>query len=130
MATFSTSARNSNCDAFADRLDGGSLIAYDGTPPATAQDALSGNTALATITIPTPATDAAGTGGAGVAQKSGTWSTTVSVTGVMTFIRLFDSGANCLAQLLVAELTVSNPSLVATQTFTVSTADFVSPASS
>lgn len=62
-------SRNVMADGLVDQFDGGTLIIYTGTQPASANDAPTG-TVLATITLPTPAFGAAA---AGVVAKSGTW---------------------------------------------------------
>lgn len=79
-------------------MDGGLLVMYSGTPPATADDALSGNTALVTISL------TGGGGGisfatnaiAGVLSKAPgeTWQGTNVATDTATFFRFYESGGD------------------------------------
>lgn len=135
---YPTASRNAACDAVVNLLDGGTLVGYDGTRPADADTALSGNNVLVTITLPSPATDAAGTTSAGVATKSGTWSATASATGTLTFFRAFTSGAAIVAQYTAnvsggeaggadPDVIMSRISIVSGETVTVNSATFTVP---
>ncbi len=65
---------------------GGTFVIYSGTPPANAQTALSGNTALATHTLPT-FTRSGGVVTAGVVSND-----TIDASGTATFFRCIVSG--------------------------------------
>ena len=95
----STGLRNGLLDTndFKTALDGGFLYIYDGTPPADADAANSGNTLLCTISV-----DGLGVTGLGfdTAAASGvlskdpaeTWQGTNAATGTATFFRWTESG--------------------------------------
>lgn len=72
-------------------LDGGVIRIYDGTPPATADAALSGNTELVEISLNDGGTginfDTAAVSGALVKAPGETWSGTIGVTGTASFFR-------------------------------------------
>lgn len=81
----------------ADQLGGGTLVVYDGTAPAGPNEALSGNTALATFTF--SAGSAQGTPSAGVMDLIfAATSVTVAATGTGTFFRVLTSGGTALIQ--------------------------------
>lgn len=89
MATrIDTDQQNAAVDACVDQFDGGTLIVYTGSQPASANDAATG-TVLVTITLPTPAFGASATG---TAAKNGTWSATVATSGIPGWYRLSSSG--------------------------------------
>jgi len=82
-------------DAAADLWDsGGTLKIYDDntTIPADADDGVSTNVLLVTITTPTPSF---GAGAAGAVAKAGTWSGTVIASGTANFYRL-EVGTYCI----------------------------------
>lgn len=85
---YATATRNAMMDAVRSALAGGSIKVYDGTQPANANAALSGNTLLATLTLASPA---------GSASSSGTFtfgtitSGTAVATGTASFARVFQS---------------------------------------
>lgn len=90
--------------SYKDKLDGGKLFIYDGTPPASVEDALSGNNLIATITNSSTSTGLTfeSTASDGILAKKATetWSGVVSNSGaeVATFWRFKDSGGNVMLQ--------------------------------
>lgn len=83
--------------AVADQIGGGTLVAYSGTAPAGPNEALSGNTALATFTF--SAGSAQGTPSAGVMDLVFSATTvTAAATGAATFFRVLNSGGTALIQ--------------------------------
>ena len=96
----STGLRNGLLDSnsFKDALDGGLLYIYSGTPPASVNDALSGNTLLSTISL-----SGGGSGinfepnaVAGVLSKAAaeTWQGTNAASGTATFFRFCEAGGD------------------------------------
>ena len=88
-----TASVNALADALKTRTDIGSgaatITVYNGTQPATANTALSGNTALATFTLDDPSF---GSASAGVITMAGVpRSTTGLAAGTATFFRMFSS---------------------------------------
>lgn len=79
---------------------GGKLIIYNGTEPATADTALSGNTVLATFTLQFTGTGAFGAASSGTISLNGVPLTVpASATGTASFFRIFQSnGTTCVAQ--------------------------------
>lgn len=129
-----TLARNTIVDAHRTNFDGGQLVIYSGTEPATADDAITG-TALVTITLPTPAFNAAANG---QSTMSGTWSGTASATGTATHYRLMDSAGNYVAQgpviqgtspVAAGDLALDNTSIASGQTVTINSFTLDAPAS-
>jgi hypothetical protein len=87
--------------AVADQVGGGSLVIYSGTPPAGPNEALSGNTALATFTF--GAATAQGAPSAGVMNLNFNATTvTAAATGTATFFRILNSSSVALIQGVVA----------------------------
>jgi hypothetical protein len=88
--SLTTAARNAAADAVVDLVDAGGspgeLRIYSGTPPATAQDALSGNTLLAQLTLSDPAFGAAAAGVATAAAITG--DSAADANGTATFFRV------------------------------------------
>lgn len=80
-------------DAFCDIPDiggAGTLVIYDGTPPADTDTALSGNTVLVTFTLANPAFGAAVDIAPGArATANAIASATATATGTATFARMF-----------------------------------------
>ena len=79
----------------------GSLIIYDGTPPADADTALSGNTTLVTMTLNNPAFGAAADGAPGAdaaLDVTGGISGTIAASGTASFFRMLDNGATVRIQ--------------------------------
>lgn len=102
MPKFSTGLRDDMLDTspFKTLMDGGFLVLYNGTAPATADAALSGNTVLLTYSDNGGAggLDFAASASGGILTKDLTqvWKGTVAVTGVTTFWRFIlaaDTGA-------------------------------------
>jgi hypothetical protein len=80
------------CDAAVDTLDGGSIEIYGGTQP-TNPDASTGETVLATVTLPSPAFGNATDAAPGATATANSISTvTASATGTATWFRAKDSG--------------------------------------
>lgn len=97
-------------DAIADRVDAGTtdpngaIVVYDGTPPADADTALSGNTVLATVELQNPAFNAAADAAPGAIvtlQGVPLSDLAIDATGTATFARLFNRD-----NLVVAQMTV------------------------
>ena len=91
------------CDALVDRIDAGAgagtLVMYDGSVPADADTALSGNNVLATLTFSDPAFGAAGDNTPGaLATASAITSDTSANAGTATFARIFDSNSLIVLQ--------------------------------
>jgi hypothetical protein len=83
--------------AVADQLGGGSLVVYSGTPPTGPNEALSGNTVLATFTF--AAATAWSAPSAGVQNLDiPTATVTAAASGTATFFRILSSGAVALIQ--------------------------------
>jgi hypothetical protein len=124
---FSVAVRNARLDAIESAIGTAPLLRiYSGTPPANCAAALSGNTLLAEITLPSDWMAAAS---GGTKAKSGTWTdSSANATGTASFYRIFDSaGATCHEQGTVTitggggDLEVDNTSFASGQQFTVST---------
>lgn len=121
-----TSIQNKQADNIATIFAAGTLTIYSGTPPADANTALSGNTALAAHTL-------AGFGAAvaGVATASAIADDTIDATGTATFARLVAGGD--VIQLTVGtsgtQVIVSSTSYVATGTSVVNSLTITQPAS-
>lgn len=94
MATdfkITTAGASAEVDALTDLMDGGSVKLYTGTPPATANTALSGNDLLATLALGTPSF---GSAASGVATANAiTDDTSADDTGTATFFRGMASNA-------------------------------------
>ena len=86
----------------ADQIGGGSLIIYSGTPPTGANEALSGNTVLATFTFNTAATLGSSTAGVLTLSFSSTTTVTASASGTATFFRILNTTPAALIQGAVA----------------------------
>lgn len=93
--SLATATRNAMANAAVDLIDvgagaNGSIVIYDGTKPANADTALSGQQALATFNL--DATAAFGAAAAGVATLAGTpLTTTGSIAGTATWFRVYDA---------------------------------------
>lgn len=85
----SNEAVNAEADALSDLLDNGYLRIYSGTPPATANTALSGNTLLAELRFANPASGAASNGV--LTFSAITDDTDADATGTATFFRALKS---------------------------------------
>lgn len=126
-------AANAAADAVVDLVDAGAgagtLRIYDGTPPATADTALSGNTLLAQLTMSDPAFGAAS---AGVATASAiTQDSAADATGTASFFRVLDSNAIVIFQGTVgtasADLILNTVSIVAGAIVSVSSFTYTQP---
>lgn len=122
---FSTAVRDAANDSRETTIGTAPLFRiYSGTPPANPATALSGNTLLAEITLPS---DWMGASSGGVKSKSGTWTdSSANATGTASFYRIYEStGTTCHAQGTVTatggggDLTVDNTSFASGQSFTV-----------
>lgn len=124
---FSTTVRNARLDAIETTIGTAPLLRiYSGTKPTDCATALSGNTLLAEITLPS---DWLGAASSGSKSKSGTWTDSAAdATGTASFYRVYDSGGTtCHEQGTVTvtggggDLTVDNTSFATGQSFTIST---------
>jgi hypothetical protein len=87
--------------AVADQIGGGTLVIYSGTPPTGPNEALSGNTVLATFTF--SAATSQGSPASGVMNiVFANQTVTASATGTATFFRILNSGSTALVQGVVA----------------------------
>ena len=87
--SFSTAVRNAKLDAITTAIGAsGVMRIYDGTPPASANAALSGNNMLVSLAL--SATAAPGASG-GVQTYSAITTTNASATGTATFYRILKS---------------------------------------
>ena len=97
----STAARQGAGDAVVDLVDGGTgagvINIYSGTAPTSVNDALSGNTLLAALTMSDPAFGATNTSGVATASAI-TADTSANADGTATFFRVADSNGNAVMQ--------------------------------
>lgn len=123
---FSVAVRNARLDAIESTIGTAPLLRiYSGTKPTDCATALSGNTLLSEITLPSDWLAAAS---GGSKSKSGTWTdASADNTGTASFYRIYDSaGTTCHEQGTVTatggggDLTVDNTSFAAGQSFTIS----------
>ena len=96
------------------------LVLYSGTEPANCATALSGNTALCVIDLPTTFLTAA----TGATTIAGTWSGTgaaaASTGTTATFFRILDSAGVCHVQgAIPADMTLQNTSIASGQAVTI-----------
>lgn len=95
--TFADNLLGTGTEGVATQIGGGTLIVYNGTPPAGPNEALSGNTALATFTF--SAAGSQGSPAAGVMDiVFNSTTVTASATGTATFFRIANSSAGALIQ--------------------------------
>ncbi len=88
---FSTTVRNARLDQTETTIGTSPLLRiYSGTPPANPAAALSGNTLLADIALPSDWMAAASSG---TKAKSGTWTVSAAAAGTATFYRILDTAA-------------------------------------
>jgi hypothetical protein len=85
-----TALRNDQADFLGAIFDGGTLEIYTGVQPANPNDSPTGDL-LCTITLPTPAFQAAS---GGVIVKSGAWQDTASDTGTAGWARFISADTN------------------------------------
>jgi hypothetical protein len=132
MAFIPAAQRNRAADAVCARANSGTLVIYNGTVPASADAALSGNTVLASLAM---AATAFGAASAGVATAATiTTDSSADATGTATFFRVLETGGSLVVfQGTVgtsgAELNLSSVSIVATGTVSVSSLTYTQAAS-
>lgn len=129
-------------DAIVDLIDAGTadangdLIIYGGTPPATVETALAGNTVLAQVELQNPAFDAAADGDpGGVAALLGVPLSDLAIdaTGTATFARFRDRDNGAVIQVSISatggggELQLNSTALQIGATFTVTAFVFTMP---
>lgn len=133
--SISTAARNAACDAIVDLVDVGSppgfLKIYDGTPPANASAALSGNTLLAQLTM---SATAFGSSSSGVATAATiTDDSSADATGTASFFRITNAAGTAIIQGSVGtsgcDLNLSSTSIVVGGTVQVSSLTYTHAAS-
>lgn len=95
--TFANALLQHGGTAVADQLGGGTLVAYSGTPPVGPNEALSGNTALATFTFAAGASWSAPAGGV-IPLAIPVLTVNAASTGTAAFFRMISSGAAALVQ--------------------------------
>lgn len=96
--SFSTTTRNAMLDAITTAIGSSGLFRiYDGTPPASANAALSGNTLLAELAL--SATYAAAAASGVLTANAITTDASANATGTATFYRLYKSEALVATQL-------------------------------
>lgn len=126
-------AASAAADAVVDLCDAGagaaSLRIYDGTPPATADTALSGNTLLAQLAMSDPAFGAASNGVATASAISD--DTSANATGTASFFRILDSNAVVIIQGTVGtsgcDLNLNTVSIVSGATVSVTSLTYTQP---
>ena len=112
-----TAVRNARADAITTATGNAALLRiYDGTPPASANAALSGNTKLAELTCGSPF--AAAASGGVLTAGAITQDSSADATGTASFLRVYKSdGTTVIAQGTVgtsgADLNLNTTSLVA-----------------
>lgn len=100
-ATFADALLNHSGTSVTDQLGGGSLVLYSGTPPTGANEALSGNTVLATFAF--AAATAWSTTSTGVLTLDiPTTTVTAVASGTASFFRILNSSSAALIQGLVS----------------------------
>lgn len=109
--SFATSLRNAMLDQITAAIGSNGLFrVYDGTPPASVNDALSGNTLLAELAC--SATFAAAAASGSLAVNAISDDTSANATGTATFYRITTSGGTAKIQGLVG--TVSGDAIINT----------------
>lgn len=100
-STFTDNLLGTGTEGVATQIGGGTLIVYSGTAPAGPNEALSGNTALATFTF--SAAGSQGSPSAGSMNLAFAATTvTAAASATATFFRIANSGATALIQGTVA----------------------------
>lgn len=126
MPSLNTSSTNSQADNIGTDFTTATLVIYDGTPPASANAALSGNTALVTHTL-----TGFGAAAAGVITANAVATETIAATGTATFARL--ELTTKIMQVTVGtggqELVLSSTSYVSGEDSTVNSLIITQPAS-
>ena len=111
-ASYATALRNAELDAITTFVgNAGQLIIYDGTPPANAGAALSGNNALVTFTCASPFASASS---AAVLSPTLPSATAASLSGTASFFRQYKSDGTTVAfqGAVGSELTLDTTSIV------------------
>lgn len=121
--SYTTALKNAMLDAITTALGASPLLRiYDGTPPANAGTALSGNTLLATL--PMSATPFPAASGGTLTANAITSDASADATGTASFFRLLTSGATAVVQGTVgtsgADLNLNSVSITAGGTVAVS----------
>lgn len=126
--TLAATTANGIADNVATRCDGGTIKVYNGTRPATADTALSGNTLLATCTFANPAFSAAVAGVATAhaitqdasADASGTasWFRVVSSAAATVFDGTVGVGAGFDCNVATTTVVAADPFPIASMTIT------------
>ena len=99
--TIGLGAQSAAASGWATFYNAGSLVIYDGTPPANAKASLSSNTVLATHTL-------AGFGeSAGVLTANAIASATIAATGTATFARILISATSEWQGAVGSEITIT-----------------------
>lgn len=122
--SYITTLKNARLDEISTAVGStGKIRIYSGTPPATANTALSGNTVLADLTCAAPFAGAASGGVLTVGTI--TSDTSADATGTATFFRVLTSGAAAVIQGTVgtsgADLNLNTVSITAGATVAIST---------
>ncbi len=86
--------RNEMLDAIVNELNSGKLRIYSGTPPATADTALSGNTLLAELTMNATSFGAASSGT--ITANAITSDSAADATGTASFFRIYQSDGSTI----------------------------------
>lgn len=130
-----TGSADAMVDHWCDQMDAsaGSMKVFSGALPAECATADPSGT-LVTITLPTPAMGASGSGtNVRTASKSGTWSGTASGSGDAACFRIYTNGGTCIAQGTAGnsgdspDLTFDNKTIASGATITISTFTFSLP---
>lgn len=132
------------CDAVVDLVDAGTtdangdLVIYDGTPPADADTALSGNTVLARVELQNPAWGAAADaapGGQSTLQGTPLSDNSIDATGTASFFRMFDRDNGTVLQGTVTatggggDIEVNSLAFQISATFTITSGTITMPES-
>lgn len=101
-STFANLVLQHSGTSLLDQILGGALVIYSGTPPTGANEALSGNTALATFTFDSTSGDYSAPSSGVLSLKFGSNVTsptvTASATGTATFFRILNTTPAALIQ--------------------------------
>lgn len=121
-------AVNAEADTFAALLNGGTLKIYNGTQPATADTAVSGQTLLATFTLPNPAF---GSAVAGVVTLNAVTEVSAVASGTATWARWEKSDSTPVMDTTVgvsgADLIINNNAIVVDNTVQVLSFTYTRP---
>ena len=125
--SYTTAVRNSMLDEITAAIGSSGLLRiYDGTPPASVNNALSGNTQLAELALSATAAGAASSGTLTFSAISN--DTSADATGTASFFRLLTSGGSAVVQGTVgtsgSDINFDSVSFVAGGTVSVSSLAF------